>query len=83
MKQVTDGKFYNTETAQEIARYGSETLYRTRKGNWFIVHARNWGAEPLDQWVNPRSEREALRWLERYSDADIIMQHFADQVEEA
>jgi hypothetical protein len=83
MKEVVNGKYYDTETAQEIARNGSETLYRTRKSNWFIVHTRKSGPMPFDQWVHPRSERDALRWLESHSDFDIIMQHFADQVEEA
>jgi hypothetical protein len=47
MKQVIDGKMYNTDTAEEIGSwsnnlgYGdfrscSETLYRTEKGNYFV-----------------------------------------------
>lgn len=47
MKDIINGKRYNTETAEEIARYYygaygdfeyfDETLYRTAKGNWFLA----------------------------------------------
>lgn len=47
MKQIINGKTYNTETAEEIAdwdnlrypgdfRYVNETLYLTKKGAWFL-----------------------------------------------
>lgn len=47
MKQVIDGKVYNTETAEKIAgwsndytpsdfNYCEEALYRTKKGAWFL-----------------------------------------------
>lgn len=47
MKRIIDGRRYDTETAQEVAKhsngrgwndfYGlSETLYRTRLGAWFL-----------------------------------------------
>lgn len=47
MKKVIDGKIYNTETAEELARWSNgehssdfhwcaETLYRTKKGALFI-----------------------------------------------
>ena len=47
MRNVIDGKVYDTETAEQIAsttysKYGdltywSEELYRTQKGNWFLA----------------------------------------------
>jgi len=48
MKQVIDGKLYNTETAIEIGSYWnglstrdfrrvSEELYRTKSGNYFLA----------------------------------------------
>ena len=46
MKKIIECKLYNTETAKEICsdefsncsdfRYWKETLYRTKKGNFFI-----------------------------------------------
>lgn len=46
MKQVIEGKIYNTDTATEVAsycygnpgdfEYEAETLYLTGKGNWFL-----------------------------------------------
>lgn len=50
MKQIINGKRYNTETALQIAHYRNglgysdfnhleETLYQTPKGNWFIQYA--------------------------------------------
>lgn len=46
MKQVVDGKIYDTDTATEVAsyyysnpsdfNYEAETLYLTNRGNWFL-----------------------------------------------
>lgn len=52
MKQIINGKTYNTETAKLIVRgdnnlsindiyYRTEELYRTKKGNYFIVDRNN------------------------------------------
>lgn len=60
MKQVIDGKRYDTETATLIAeassserysdfRYWHEELYRTRKGAWFV--AGKGGA--MSRWSTP------------------------------
>lgn len=50
MKQIIDGKRYDTEKATEVASYSygnltdfhgiEETLYRTEKGTWFL---HGWG----------------------------------------
>lgn len=65
MTAVIRGKRYNTETATLIAsdeywdghnweRYGTNThLYRTPKGNYFVVHTTQWQGcvdqiEPID-----------------------------------
>lgn len=48
MKQVIDGKMYNTDTAKEVASHSNggsyndfqhyeESLYRTKKGNYFLA----------------------------------------------
>ena len=45
MRKVINGRVYNTETAEMIAKNGSfngnfydysEELYKTKKGNWFL-----------------------------------------------
>ena len=46
MRQVIDGKRYDTETAEQVGsdsyshygdfQYWCEELYRTQKGNWFL-----------------------------------------------
>jgi len=102
MKQVIGGKVYNTETAEEIGSYANnlgtrdfrdleETLYKTRKGNFFI--AGEGGA--LTRWakiagdgsgpgegIEALNKQEALAWCESHDiDADIIAKHF--EVEEA
>lgn len=57
MKQVIEGKLYNTETATEIAtdkywdgsnwdRHGrTTTLYKTKKGNYFTHFETRWQRE--------------------------------------
>lgn len=57
MKQIIDGKLYNTETADKVAsdhywdghnwdRHGRSTfLYKTRKGTFFLLHETRWQGE--------------------------------------
>ena len=57
MKQIINGLVYNTKTAQLIAddkfwdghnydRQGrSNSLYKTQKGNFFILHETRWQGE--------------------------------------
>jgi len=57
MKQIIDGKLYNTETADVIAsdnywdgsnrdRHGRNTfLYKTKKGAFFLHHTTRWQGE--------------------------------------
>ena len=85
MKQVIDGKLYNTETAQEIAedhhdepQGWSETLYRTKKRTWFLLRDAEYTITLI-----PFTAGEALRWLERHASADTALEHFGATVEEA
>jgi hypothetical protein len=103
MKRVIDGKRYDTDTAQRIAgaesscnpgdfRYWEETLYRTKRGAYFI-HGEG-GA--MSRWSRPvgsngqtggegievLTEDEARQWCEnRGIDADVIAEFF--EIEDA
>ena len=103
MKKIIDGKVYNTETAEEVARYANgrsysdfhyldETLYRTKKGAWFIHGCggamTGWAESCGDNsytsgnGIVVLTEEEALAWCETSGvDPDIIEKNF--KVEEA
>lgn len=103
MKKIINGKSYNTETAEEVASFWnglcsgdfgslSESLYRTKKGSWFIAgeggpmtkYARHYGnmtsggAELI-----PITAQQALKWLERHNENEAIEKFFGDEIEEA
>lgn len=105
MYKIINGKRYNTETATEIAHAGNnlgysdfshyeETLYRTSKGNWFLVGeggALSKYAKPIagGGWRGDSdafrvlSETEAYDWLEKHEETEAIEKYFADSVEDA
>ncbi len=97
MKRVINGKVYDTKTAEVIHsisdgyagdfRAYAETLYRTKKGAWFL---RGEGG-PMTRWatghsdgslsggegVVPMTDHEALQWCERAEiDADAAYELF-------
>lgn len=101
MKAIIDGKRYDTETATVIAEwsngylysdfaYCAETLYRTKKGTWFLngeggAHSR-YGRSVGDRIcggsrIVPLSDAEAREWLESHRETAAIDAHFP--VEEA
>lgn len=59
MKQIIEGRIYNTETARKIAHTAegsstdfkacSETLYKTPKGTYFLAGS----GGPLTHWATP------------------------------
>ena len=102
MKKIIEGKTYNTKTAEEVAgwtnglggsdfRNCEETLYKTKKGAWFICGS----GGPMSDWSESNgnttwggdgilvlSESEALAWCESKDvDADVIEANF--NIEEA
>jgi hypothetical protein len=104
MKRVIEGKVYNTETATEIAtwsnhyfpndfHYCEETLYRTKKGAWFIAgeggalskYSRPCGSNGScgGDGLEPISAKEAMEWLEQHEFTDELEEHFAENIEEA
>ena len=78
MKQVIDGKLYNTETATEIAsdrywdghnfeRHGRNTyLYKSKKGNYFVHHTTCWQGER--DTIEAVTLDEAKRYYETLSE---------------
>ena len=104
MRKVIGGKVYNTETAKQIATasysnygdlaYWSEEIYRTKRGNWFLVgeggamskYARAIGQNEVGggSAIIPLTRGKALAWLEAHtSDSEAIEKYFADVVEDA
>lgn len=84
MKQVIDGKLYDTETATKIGSYWnglstsdfrrvSEELYRTKSGNYL------WGSSR----IIPLSKEEAFEWAQQHLSTDEVLKEFPDMIEEA
>lgn len=103
MKRVIEKKLYNTATAEKIAEWNNgrgradfngieETLYRTKKGAFFLKY---WGgaatsyAEILGSHssegsgIKPLSNQESLEWLENTGNDEIALNLFPDEIEEA
>jgi len=63
------------------SQWNHETLYRSRKGRYYVVHSSQWqGSRDHAEWV---SNHEATRWLlangrELYADLESLL----DEIEE-
>jgi len=103
MKQVISGFIYDTDKAEEVwtasysnpsdFKHWSETLYRTKKGAFFLAG----GGGPMSRWrkdtgdgysgstgIIPLAEAEALDWCESNgADADLIAETFSELAGEA
>lgn len=87
MKSVIDGKLYDTEKAEEIARWDNhipsnldriiKTLYLTKKGNFFLEifgGARTfYDTEPP---IKALTDEEAKKWLEDHGKAEAYIELF-------
>lgn len=74
MKQIVNGKLYNTDTAEVVAsdrywdghnleRSGRNThLYKTKKGAFFVVHETSWQSER--NYIEPVSMVKAKDYYE-------------------
>lgn len=102
MKKVIEKKIYNTETAQEIANYSysnhsdfnyiDETLYVTKKGNFFL-HGKGGAASRYaksdgnmsygSSEIIAMTEDEAYHWLEENGMTEEIETYFSSRIEEA
>jgi hypothetical protein len=105
MIRIINGKRYNTETATQIADWDNglptsdfgwceETLYRTEKGNFFLVgegggmskyaesveggKARSSGKDLI-----PLTPEQARAWLEQHDEIESIEEYFSDEIEDA
>ncbi len=94
MKQVVNGKQFDTETAQLVAsdrywdgsnfeRSGRNTfLYKTAKGNCFLHHTTQWQGER--ESIEPISIEEAKEHYERLPEHDLEYEAaFGEAPEEA
>ena len=103
MQKIVEGRRYNTETAEAVAsggnslsrsdfRHYSETLYRTKGGNWFLCGH----GGPLtrykercgDGWTSgekliPIDASEARDWLEEHDEIPALEEYFSDSIEDA
>ena len=82
IKQVINGKQYNTETAvlladneywdgRNLERHGRNThLYRTRNGAYFCGYSTQWQGEK--SYLKVLSEDEAVALYEQLHDADAL-----------
>jgi hypothetical protein len=103
MKKIIDGKVYNTETADSIGiywngyaqsdfHYEELTLYKTKKGSFFVAGE----SGPLGCFAKSvgngftggeglftLTREEALEWAERHLDPEDYEEYFSDLIEEA
>jgi hypothetical protein len=86
MKKIINRKIYNTETAKLLGswdnkcsysdyNYYSETLYKTKKGQFFLEVTGGDRLILLD-------DEEAMEWLEKRDFADLFCELFPDHVSE-
>lgn len=94
MKQVIDGKVYDTETADLVAsdnywdgsnwdRHGRNTyLYKTKRGNFFAYHKTRWQGER--NYIEALSIAEAKRLYERLPETEMTYEEaFGEKPEDA
>ena len=85
MKRIVNNLLYDTEKAQIISKREyhvfSETLYRTKKGRYFLY--KHYPNSELRSGIRPITNVEAFQWLSEY-DPDKAIELFPDeQIDEA
>ena len=90
MNKIINGKRYDTETARQLGEYEnmaeqrnfghwSQTLYRTRSGNYFLYceggglsqyATRRGDNSGWGEQIEPYTLEEAQKWAEKYLNAD-------------
>ncbi len=103
MVRIIRSKVYNTETATKVESYSNflgssdfncieETLYITKKGNWFLEYFGGAGtrySEPVGnmtgsgEGILALSENEAYDFLEKHHLTEAILKYFRSWTEEA
>jgi len=81
MKQIINGKLYDTDKAMLVAsnrywdgsnwqRHGRNTfLYKTKRGNFFLHHTTQWQGER--EYIEAISEAEARDYYEQLPELEI------------
>jgi len=85
MKKIINGLLYDTEKAEVISKREylvfSETLYRTKKGRFFLF--KHYPDSELRTGIEVITKNEAFLWLADY-DPDKALEIFPDEnIEEA
>ncbi len=103
MKRIINGKVYDTKTAEHLAGffnglsssdfdYVDEDLYRTKKGEFFLVGeggaASKWGKPHGGGMIEGKGiktlcQEEALEWCEEHNKTDVIIKYFSHLLIEA
>jgi hypothetical protein len=103
MIKIIDGKRYNCDTATELGHYWnglsnsdfrhlSETLYVTKKGNYFLYgsggamtkYSKSCGnASCGGKDIVPLTKKEAFEWCCNYSTAEQTEKLFPDMIDDA
>jgi len=104
MKKIINNCKYDTDKAEEIAHFSNsygrndfgyiaEALYRTSKGNWFMIGE----GGPRTKYATPvpgggmsggealiaLTDDEAYDWLEKHNEIEAIEKYFYEYFEEA
>jgi len=79
--EATDFDGHNHISRATGSQWAHETLYRSRKGRYYVEHTSNYqGTHPHVAWV---SEHEAVRWLLlNEHDVPAELAHLVDEIEE-
>jgi len=100
MEKVIGGKRYDTAKAELVAErtnalaisdsdYIREEIYRTAKGNWFLIGEGGSRTKyckdghGIGRDIYPLTEHEAMAWLERHATIDVVEKYFAGEIEDA
>jgi hypothetical protein len=92
MRQIIDGKLYDTDKAQLVAhdrywdgqnldRNGRNIfLYKTKKGNFFLYCTSRWQGER--SYIEPLSKALAKYWYERLPEHELEYDEVFDDIPE-
>lgn len=91
MRQIIDGKLYNTETAECIGdwysghsfndfRYEEASLYRTKKGQFFLYEYGGPMTDMATQYGDSYGSGEGLRLLDESEAQEWVLEHLSTSV---
>ena len=76
MRQIINGRMYDTDTATLVADYTGRICFNQKKnGEWFFVIAEE------RSYIKPATELEAKEWLADYNFVDEYIEHFGEPEE--